>query len=110
MSEVCGTLGDIRVAMDDFQECINQTGFIDLSMKGEWFTWNKYSIDHRSLWKRLDRMLVNDGWLKRWPDAFYHSRTPRTSDHLPLVLRGDMQPPQIQPHCWNPDVLGYPKT
>ncbi|KAL0413565.1 UNVERIFIED_CONTAM: hypothetical protein Sradi_1558200 [Sesamum radiatum] len=33
-------------------------------------------------------------FVRRWPYAFYHSLTPRTSDHSPLVLRGDMQPSQ----------------
>ncbi|KAL0451455.1 UNVERIFIED_CONTAM: hypothetical protein Slati_1123600 [Sesamum latifolium] len=58
MSEVCGTSGDIRVGMDDFQDCINQTGLIDLPMKCERFTYHNCSTDHRSLWKRLDRILV----------------------------------------------------
>ncbi|KAL2224643.1 UNVERIFIED_CONTAM: hypothetical protein Sindi_3063100 [Sesamum indicum] len=45
----------------------------------------------RSLWKRLDRILINDRWLARFPSAYYHSLTPRTSDHSPLVLHGDIQ-------------------
>ncbi|KAL0455489.1 UNVERIFIED_CONTAM: hypothetical protein Slati_0888100 [Sesamum latifolium] len=32
-------------------------------MQGEWFTWHNCSRDARSLWKRLDRILVNDNWL-----------------------------------------------
>ncbi|KAK4384699.1 hypothetical protein Sango_3033900 [Sesamum angolense] len=40
-------------------------------------------------WKRLDRMFVNDAWLERWPNLFYTCLTPRTSDHSPLVLKGD---------------------
>ncbi|KAK4384411.1 hypothetical protein Sango_3063500 [Sesamum angolense] len=43
----------------------------------------------KSLWKRLDRMFVNDVWLERWPNLFYTCLTPRTSDHSPLVLKGD---------------------
>ncbi|KAL0302853.1 UNVERIFIED_CONTAM: LINE-1 reverse transcriptase [Sesamum radiatum] len=31
-------------------------------------------------------MLVNDAWMVAWPDCFYQSLTPRTSDHSPLVL------------------------
>ncbi|KAL0292748.1 UNVERIFIED_CONTAM: hypothetical protein Sradi_6975500 [Sesamum radiatum] len=33
--------------------------------------------------------MVNDCWLERWPDSHYLSLNARTSDHLPLVLRGD---------------------
>ncbi|KAL0289735.1 UNVERIFIED_CONTAM: hypothetical protein Sradi_7066500 [Sesamum radiatum] len=60
-------------------------------MNGERFTWHNCSRDARSLWKRLDRMLVNDSWLNRWPDTYYVSLSARTSDHSPLVLRGDAE-------------------
>ncbi|KAL0394483.1 UNVERIFIED_CONTAM: hypothetical protein Slati_4414500 [Sesamum latifolium] len=86
MSEVCGASGDNRVAMEEFQECIDGTKLITLPMQGEVFTWHKCSYDNRSLWKRLDRMLVNDLWMERWPNASYLSFTPRMSDHSPLVL------------------------
>ncbi|KAL0292611.1 UNVERIFIED_CONTAM: hypothetical protein Scaly_2581800 [Sesamum calycinum] len=42
----------------------------------------------RSLWKRLDRMLVNEAWLVQWPQSKYISSYPRTSDHSPLILQG----------------------
>ncbi|KAL0295155.1 UNVERIFIED_CONTAM: Retrovirus-related Pol polyprotein from type-2 retrotransposable element R2DM [Sesamum radiatum] len=58
-------------------------------MHGERFTWHNCSRDARSLWKRLDRLLVNDRWLENWPDTTYVSLSARTSDHSPLVLRGD---------------------
>ncbi|KAL0281999.1 UNVERIFIED_CONTAM: hypothetical protein Sradi_7275100 [Sesamum radiatum] len=51
--------------------------------------WHNCSRDARSLWKRLDRLLVNDSWMERWPDTTYVSLSARTSDHSPLVLRGD---------------------
>ncbi|KAL0420583.1 UNVERIFIED_CONTAM: hypothetical protein Slati_3081200 [Sesamum latifolium] len=89
MSEVCGYSGDIRVATDEFQDCISQTGLITLPVQGDLFTWHNRSTDSRSLWKRLDRMLANDRWLVRWPDVSYSSLNARTSDHSPLVLRGD---------------------
>ncbi|KAK4384626.1 hypothetical protein Sango_3042000 [Sesamum angolense] len=89
MSEVSGASGDIRVAMHEFNDCIIQTGLISLPMQGERFSWHNCSTDGRSLWKRLDRMFVNDAWLERWPNLFYTCLTPRTSDHSPLVLKGD---------------------
>ncbi|KAL2251910.1 UNVERIFIED_CONTAM: hypothetical protein Sindi_2313300 [Sesamum indicum] len=58
---------------------------------GEWYTWHNCSTNSRSLWKRLDRILINDRWLARFPSSCYHSLLPRTSDHLPLVLHGDRQ-------------------
>ncbi|KAL0420571.1 UNVERIFIED_CONTAM: hypothetical protein Slati_3080000 [Sesamum latifolium] len=89
-SEVCGQSGDIRSAAEDFQACLHDTGLINLPMQGEWFTWHNYSSDTRSLWKKLDRILVNDSWLGTWPNSFYASLNARTSDHSPLVLGGNV--------------------
>ncbi|KAL0283664.1 UNVERIFIED_CONTAM: Retrovirus-related Pol polyprotein from type-2 retrotransposable element R2DM [Sesamum radiatum] len=95
MSEVCGASGDIRVAMNEFNECILQTGLLSLPMQGERFTWHNCSLDGRSLWKRLDRLLANDVWMDRWPNMYYSCLTPRTSDHSPLVLKGDCRNLQV---------------
>ncbi|KAL0278039.1 UNVERIFIED_CONTAM: hypothetical protein Sradi_7301700 [Sesamum radiatum] len=76
-------------AADEFRGCLQDTGLIHLPMHGERFTWHNCSRDARSLWKRLDRLLVNDRWLESWPDTTYVSLSARTSDHSPLVLRGD---------------------
>ncbi|KAL0295535.1 UNVERIFIED_CONTAM: putative ribonuclease H protein [Sesamum calycinum] len=55
----------------------------------ERFSWHNCSEGDRSLWKRLDRLLVNDAWLSQWPNSHYHCLNARTSDHSPLVIRGD---------------------
>ncbi|KAL0415269.1 UNVERIFIED_CONTAM: hypothetical protein Slati_3358800 [Sesamum latifolium] len=91
LSEVCGTSGDIRLAMEEFNDCIMDTGLITLLMQGELFTWHNGSTDACSLWKRLDRLLVNDRWIEQWPNTLYLSLTHSTSDHSLLVLRGDTQ-------------------
>ncbi|KAL0455347.1 UNVERIFIED_CONTAM: hypothetical protein Slati_0873900 [Sesamum latifolium] len=89
VSEVCGISGDVRGAAEEFQGCLRATGLITLPIQGEWFTWHNCSRDTRSLWKRLDRLLVNDCWLGSWPNTYYESLHARTSDHSPLVLRCD---------------------
>ncbi|KAK4381487.1 hypothetical protein Sango_2963400 [Sesamum angolense] len=38
--------------------------------------------------EKLDRLLVNDVWMDRWPNLYYTCLTPRTSDHSPMVLKG----------------------
>ncbi|KAL2224793.1 UNVERIFIED_CONTAM: hypothetical protein Sindi_3034800, partial [Sesamum indicum] len=91
MNEVCGASGDIRMAMEEFNAGIQEAGLIPLPMQGEWYTWHNCSTNSRSLWKRLDRILINDRWLARFPSSCYHSLLPRTSDHSPLVLHGDRQ-------------------
>ncbi|KAL2231085.1 UNVERIFIED_CONTAM: hypothetical protein Sindi_1702900 [Sesamum indicum] len=91
MNEVCGASGDIRMAMEEFNVGIQEAGLIPLPMQGEWYTWHNCSTNSRSLWKRLDRILINDRWLARFPSSCYHCLLPRTSDHLPLLLHGDRQ-------------------
>ncbi|KAL0439806.1 UNVERIFIED_CONTAM: hypothetical protein Slati_2463600 [Sesamum latifolium] len=90
ISEVCGQSGDIRSAAEDFQAYLHDTGLINLPMQGEWFTSHNCSSDTRSLWRKLDRILVNDSWLGTWPNSFYASLNARTSDHSPLVLCGNV--------------------
>ncbi|KAL2251939.1 UNVERIFIED_CONTAM: hypothetical protein Sindi_2316200 [Sesamum indicum] len=91
LNEVSGISGNIRMTTEEFNAGILEAGLIPLSMQGEWFTWHNCSTSMRSLWKRLDRILINDRWLARFPSAYYRSLTPRTSDHSPLVLHGDIQ-------------------
>ncbi|KAL2253051.1 UNVERIFIED_CONTAM: hypothetical protein Sindi_0099800 [Sesamum indicum] len=91
LNEVCGISGDIRMVMDEFNAGIQEAGLMPLPMQGEWYTWHNCSSSTRSLWKRLDRLLINDQWLVRFPMSFYHSLTLRTSDHSPLVIYGDTQ-------------------
>ena len=91
LSEICGASGDIRMAMEEFNDCIQNAGLLPLPMQGEWYTWHNCSASPRNLWKRLDRMMINDRWMARFPTSFYTSLTPRTSDHSPLVLYGDSQ-------------------
>ncbi|KAL2235630.1 UNVERIFIED_CONTAM: hypothetical protein Sindi_1295200 [Sesamum indicum] len=91
LSEVCGTSGDIRTVMEEFNAAIQNTGLLPLPMQGEWYTWHNHSATPRNLWKRLDRMLINDRWMARFPNAFYSVLTPRTSDHSPMVLYEDQQ-------------------
>ncbi|KAL2224883.1 UNVERIFIED_CONTAM: hypothetical protein Sindi_3122000 [Sesamum indicum] len=91
LSEVCGTLEDIRIAIEDFNAAIQNTGLLPLPMQGEWYTWHNHNATPRNLWKRLDRMLINDRWMARFPNTLYSVLTPRTSDHSPMVLNGDQQ-------------------
>ncbi|KAL2251949.1 UNVERIFIED_CONTAM: hypothetical protein Sindi_2317200 [Sesamum indicum] len=109
LSEVCGASGDIRMAMEEFNGCVQNAGLLPLPMQGEWYTWHNYSAnqlyidcgvslglsrekptDNHNV-VLLDRMLINDRWMAQFPTSFYTSLNPRTSDHSPLVLNGDSQ-------------------
>ncbi|KAK4396460.1 hypothetical protein Sango_1482600 [Sesamum angolense] len=74
--------------MQEFHSCIVNSGLSLYLCRGT-FTWHNRTDNDRSLWKRLDRMLVNDVWLSQWPNCYYLTLTPRTSDHSPLVTCGE---------------------
>ncbi|KAL0293919.1 UNVERIFIED_CONTAM: hypothetical protein Sradi_6913100 [Sesamum radiatum] len=87
-SEVCGRAADTSASMLEFRNCIRDTGLVQLPATGCQYTWHNCSEGMRSLWKRLDRMLVNTAWLDAWPNSSYICALPSTSDHSPLILSG----------------------
>ncbi|KAL0300291.1 UNVERIFIED_CONTAM: hypothetical protein Scaly_3052000 [Sesamum calycinum] len=63
-SEVSGNAADTSASMAEFSECITDSELHHLPFTGANFTWHNCSDGERSLWKRLDRMLVKKlGWL-----------------------------------------------
>ncbi|KAL0294091.1 UNVERIFIED_CONTAM: LINE-1 reverse transcriptase [Sesamum radiatum] len=72
-SEVNGYAADTSASMADFLECITESELTHLPFTGANFTWHNCSDGERSLWKRLDRMLVNEAWLVQWPQSKYIS-------------------------------------
>ncbi|KAL0290489.1 UNVERIFIED_CONTAM: hypothetical protein Scaly_2668800 [Sesamum calycinum] len=67
-------LGDFNAVIDDSEVC-GRAADTSASMADE---------GTRSLWKRLDRMLVNEAWLEAWPDSSYICALPSTSIILHL--------------------------
>ncbi|KAL0287129.1 UNVERIFIED_CONTAM: hypothetical protein Sradi_7130300 [Sesamum radiatum] len=74
--------------MAEFRAFILAAALVHLLFTGCPCTWHNCSEWSRSLWRRLDRVLVNDTWLDVWPHSSYLSALPQTSDHSPLVLLG----------------------
>ncbi|KAL2234688.1 UNVERIFIED_CONTAM: hypothetical protein Sindi_1201000 [Sesamum indicum] len=81
----------LLLVMEEFNAGIQEVGLISVPMQGEWYTWHNCSTNSQSLWKRLDRILINDRWLARFPSSCYHCLIPQSSDHSSLVLHGDRQ-------------------
>ncbi|KAL2230754.1 UNVERIFIED_CONTAM: hypothetical protein Sindi_1669800 [Sesamum indicum] len=102
MNEVSGATGDIRMAMEEFNAGIQEAELIPLPMQGEWYTWHNCSTNSRSLWKRLDRILINDRWLARFPSSCYHCLISRTSDHY--MGTGKVK----QENIWQNTIVGVP--
>ncbi|KAL0291803.1 UNVERIFIED_CONTAM: hypothetical protein Sradi_7012500 [Sesamum radiatum] len=87
-SEIRGRMSDSTTAMTEFRDCITAAALVHLPFTGCQFSWHNCSQGSRSQWKRLDRVLVNEEWLVRWPRTQYISALPSTSDHSPLILSG----------------------
>ncbi|KAL0378647.1 UNVERIFIED_CONTAM: hypothetical protein Sradi_3170200 [Sesamum radiatum] len=87
-SEICGRTGEPTAAMAEFRAFITASALVHLPFTGCVFSWSNCSEGSRSLWKRLDRILVNEAWLVEWPLSKYISALPSTSGHSPLILAG----------------------
>ncbi|KAL0295502.1 UNVERIFIED_CONTAM: hypothetical protein Scaly_3102500 [Sesamum calycinum] len=70
-SEVNGRAADTTASMTEFRNCIMTTGLIHLPFTG---------CPYCRKWKRLDRMLVNEAWLDKWPDSAYIVALPKIKD------------------------------
>lgn len=70
----------------DFINCLNNCGMIDIGYIGSIYTWCNNKIPGKRIWKRLDRVFVNNDW-----DHIFQNNTvkhlPRIgSDHRPLLV------------------------
>ncbi|XP_020696497.2 uncharacterized protein LOC110109654 [Dendrobium catenatum] len=72
--------------LTDFQNLIYNIGAHELSSVGHFFTWFNQRTDN-PIHIKLDRMLVNDAWLDRYPNSFYTVDDPYISDHSPIVVQ-----------------------
>ncbi|KAL0289795.1 UNVERIFIED_CONTAM: hypothetical protein Sradi_7064300 [Sesamum radiatum] len=94
-SESCGRTAEATSAMAEFREFIYDASLVHLPFTGCPYTWHNCSDGPRSLWRRLDRVLVNESWLVKWPHSSYLSALPSTSDHSPLILVGAERRPAL---------------
>ncbi|XP_074266756.1 uncharacterized protein LOC141590039 [Silene latifolia] len=82
--------------MDDFQQCVNECGVTDCSAIGSFFTWTNKQEPASRVFSRLDRLLVNDEWLKDNPLAYAHFYYEGVFDHTPCVVQvqNDLEKPR----------------
>lgn len=82
-------------AMHDFQNFIHQNGLVDMGFIGDIFTWCNNRRGHARIRERLDRVLGNLEAQDLFPSCTV-SHLPRiTSDHSPLLVRWEVEVPQI---------------
>ncbi|XP_070003283.1 uncharacterized protein [Nicotiana sylvestris] len=71
----------------EFQTCINNCGLVDVGYNGSSYTWYNNRRPAKRIWKRLDRILVNDLWdhLFQRYSVRHFART--GSDHRPPFMK-----------------------
>lgn len=71
---------------EDFAFCVNSCELFDIKFKGSPFTrWNGRAAED-CIFKRLDRVLMNQMWLGWWLNVEVEHLARTGSDHAPLLL------------------------
>ncbi|XP_074303782.1 uncharacterized protein LOC141638274 [Silene latifolia] len=73
--------------MDDFQPCVAECGVTDCSAIGSLYTWSNKQDPSSRVFSRLDRVLVNDAWLRVNGTIYAHFYTEGVFDHTPYVVQ-----------------------
>lgn len=79
-------VGFDEVAASDFNNCLDEICMHNMVTKGYWFMWTNKRGGLGDNKSRLDRVLVNDGWLDLFRDSEVVGHAPGVSDHCALVL------------------------
>ncbi|KAL8464304.1 hypothetical protein ACS0TY_033995 [Phlomoides rotata] len=72
-----------RRDVEAFDSFVRDLGLIDLPLHGRLFTW--YMPDG-SCKSRLDRFLINNRWISKWPNSAQVGLQRSLSDHCPILL------------------------
>ncbi|GKA65744.1 RNA-directed DNA polymerase, eukaryota, reverse transcriptase zinc-binding domain protein, partial [Tanacetum coccineum] len=73
--------------MQDFIDCVNEAEMEDLCSSGVFFTWIKSPLNpYNSILKKLDRAMVNEELILKFPDANALFLPYLVSDHGPVVV------------------------
>ena len=84
-SETSGALPRKHIYINEFRDCINELGLTDLRSNGNLYTWWDGNIQN-PLMRKLDRVLVNEAWLKQFDFALADFLPRGVSDHNPAVV------------------------
>lgn len=71
--------------IQDFSDCLEETGIFDLAYRGCLFTWYNKSVTNPKS-RKLDRALVNEAWVETYPDSYAFFDSPGSSDHTPCLI------------------------
>lgn len=78
--------------MQAFHTAVSTCNLTDLTSIGPTFTWtNNQPVN--PIAKKLDRVLVNDNWLDKFPQSYTSFETTGVSDHTRCWIRLESPPP-----------------
>ncbi|XP_074277869.1 uncharacterized protein LOC141601480 [Silene latifolia] len=72
-----------------FQNTIDNCGLQDMKSTGSFFTWNNKQPSSTRVISRIDRVLINDEWVNKWPDHFAYYVPEGDYDHFPCLIQCD---------------------
>ncbi|XP_074278607.1 uncharacterized protein LOC141602200 [Silene latifolia] len=70
-----------------FQHTIDTCGLRDMKSTGSFFTWNNKQPNSTRVFSRIDRVLVNDEWIKNWHDHYAYYAPKGDYDHFPCFIQ-----------------------
>jgi len=79
-----GAAPNIR-AMNDFTHFQHDNDLIDLGFEGSMYTWSNNNPNN-PIWERLDRIMVNHEFVKKFPETYIAHQTQLLSDHSPIII------------------------
>lgn len=72
--------------MDDINQCLFTSELDDLRFTGCLFTWSNKQVPPNFVASKLDRVLVNEPWMKSFTQSTTHFLVPGILDHSPAVV------------------------
>ncbi|XP_075076994.1 uncharacterized protein LOC142163768 [Nicotiana tabacum] len=71
----------------DFSNCMNNCELLDAGYVGVKFTWCNNRRPSKRIWKRLDRIMINDLWLQKFQNNSVRHLVRTGSDHRPILMK-----------------------
>lgn len=82
----------------EFTNCIAKCALLELKFTGSTYTWWNGRIEEECIFKRLDRVLVNQEFLDVLPSSIIHHLVRQGSDNAPLhVICNSREDPVMKP-------------
>ncbi|XP_016485954.1 uncharacterized protein LOC107806332 [Nicotiana tabacum] len=71
----------------EFSNCMDNCGMMDLGFVGPKYTWCNNWDPRRRIWKRLDRVFINDDWSRIFQNNIVNHLARIGSDHRPILIQ-----------------------